>query len=72
MTIVPQPTGGTDPKHFRIPANDPNYESSFEGTFLADAELVWMMPHMHLRGKDMKYTLTYPDGRSEIVLNVPR
>ena len=34
--------------------------------------LVWFMPHMHLRGKDMTYRLTYPDGRSEIVLSVPR
>jgi hypothetical protein len=72
VTVVPQPTNGTDPKHFRIPANDPNYESSFEGTFMTDAQLVWMMPHMHLRGKDMKYTLIYPDGRNEVVLNVPR
>ena len=30
-----------------------------------------MMPHMHVRGKDMTYTLDYPDGRKEIVLNVP-
>ena len=43
-----------------------------EGTFNVDAELVWMMPHMHVRGKDMTYRLTYPDGRSEIVLRVPR
>jgi hypothetical protein len=27
---------------------------------------------MHLRGKDMTYTATYPDGRSEIVLRVPK
>ena len=31
-----------------------------------------MHPHMHLRGKDMTYTATYPDGRSEIVLRVPK
>jgi hypothetical protein len=30
-----------------------------------------MMPHMHVRGKDMTYTLIYPDGRREIVLSVP-
>jgi hypothetical protein len=30
-----------------------------------------MMPHMHFRGKDMTYTLEYPDGRKEIVLSVP-
>jgi hypothetical protein len=27
---------------------------------------------MHLRGKDMTYTAVYPDGRSEILLRVPR
>jgi hypothetical protein len=26
---------------------------------------------MHLRGKDMKMTATYPDGRAETLLNVP-
>jgi hypothetical protein len=30
------------------------------------------MPHMHLRGKDMTYRLTYPGGLSEIVLSVPK
>jgi hypothetical protein len=40
-------------------------------TFNQDVELVFMMPHMHFRGKDMTYTLEYPDGRKEIVLNVP-
>ena len=31
-----------------------------------------MLPHMHARGKDMTYTLEYPDGRKEVVLNVSR
>jgi hypothetical protein len=33
--------------------------------------MAFMQPHMHLRGKDMTYTLVYPDGRKEVVLNVP-
>src|SRR6185295_10684271 len=28
-------------------------------------------PHMHFRGKDMTYRLTYPDGRTEVALHVP-
>ena len=36
-----------------------------------DVELVQMMPHMHLRGKDMTYKVIFPDGREQIVLNVP-
>ena len=31
-----------------------------------------MMPHMHVRGKDMTYHLVYPDGRDEVVLSVPK
>ena len=29
-------------------------------------------PHMHLRGKDMRFTLVWPDGREELLLDVPR
>ena len=38
----------------------------------ADVDLVEMMPHMHVRGKDMTYHLVYPDGRDEVVLSVPK
>jgi hypothetical protein len=34
--------------------------------------LYGLTPHLHFRGKSMKYTLTLPDGREEILLNVPR
>ena len=62
----------TDYTHFAIPPNDPNYEPEpAEYTFLVDAELHWMSPHMHLRGKDMKYKLVFPDGKEQVVLNVP-
>src|SRR5262245_37872597 len=58
--------------NFAIPPNAANYETPpAEFTFLADAELHWMSPHMHLRGKDMTYKLVFPDGREQIVLNVP-
>ena len=62
----------TDPRVFAIPPNDPNWQSPpAEVTFTQDCELVYMMPHMHVRGKDMTYTLIYPDGRKEVVLSVP-
>ncbi len=65
-------TAPTDAKHFAIPPNDPNWQSPpAEATFLMDAELVYMMPHMHFRGKDMTYTLEYPDGTRQIILSVP-
>jgi hypothetical protein len=55
-----------------IPPNDPNYESQATYVFKEDVTLLDMTPHMHLRGKAFKYVLTYPDGRSEELLNVPK
>ena len=64
---------GTDPNNFAIPPNASNFETEpAEFTFLVDAELHWMSQHIHLRGKDMKYKLVFPDGREQVVLNVPR
>jgi hypothetical protein len=40
--------------------------------FTQDVELVWMFPHMHVRGKEMTYRLIYPDGKTETILSVPR
>ncbi len=39
--------------------------------FVRDVELLSLMPHMHLRGKDFQYKAHYPDGKTEILLNVP-
>jgi hypothetical protein len=62
-----------DADSFAIPPNDPNWESpNAEATFRMDADLVWMSPHMHVRGKDMTYTLVHPGGRTETILSVPR
>jgi hypothetical protein len=55
-----------------IPPGAANHEIAAEGTFTEDVNVWSMHPHMHLRGKDMTYTATYPDGRSEIVLRVPK
>jgi hypothetical protein len=66
-------TAPQDPKLFAISPNDPNWKSPPAlATFMQDVELVFMLPHMHARGKDMTYTLEYPDGRKEAILRVPR
>ena len=57
---------------FAIPPFDPNYEVTSETTLWADSQLVWLMPHMHLRGKDFRYKAVYPTGESQILLNVPK
>jgi len=34
---------------------------------------VWgLFPHTHLRGKRWEYRLVQPDGRSEVILSVPK
>ena len=57
---------------FTIPANAQNHEVRAYFEFDEDAEIVSLMPHMHLRGKDFVYRATYPDGKSEVLLSVPR
>jgi hypothetical protein len=57
---------------FLIPPNDGNYEVKSSYTLTRDVVLDSLTPHMHLRGKDFRYTVVYPDGREEVLLNVPR
>jgi hypothetical protein len=57
---------------FAIPPGAANHEIQAEATFTEDVNVWSMHPHMHLRGKDMTYTAIYPDGRSEIILRVPK
>jgi len=62
-----------DAKSFAIPANDSNWQSPpAEAEFLADAELVNLFPHMHVRGKEMTYQLIFPNGERQTILSVPR
>jgi hypothetical protein len=58
--------------YFKIPAGADNHEVSACYTFGRDAEIHTFLPHMHVRGKDMKYELLYGDGRRETILSVPR
>jgi hypothetical protein len=55
-----------------IPPGKKDYEATSLTTFTKDAELVSFFPHMHLRGKDFRYKVIYPDGKSEILLSVPK
>jgi hypothetical protein len=65
-------TGNAANARFAIPPGDPNYEVKSSKTFDEDVLITSFMPHMHVRGKDFIYTAVYPDGRSEILLNVPK
>ena len=56
---------------FMIPAGDGNHEVSECHTFQKDMYVTSLTPHMHLRGKSMRFEVTYPDGRKETLLDVP-
>jgi hypothetical protein len=57
---------------FAIPPNEGNFLAPpMDITFLKDVEIVRLRPHAHVRGKSAQYKVIYPDGREEIVLNVP-
>jgi hypothetical protein len=63
----------TVPNHFfKIPPGAANHRVTAAYTFDRDVQLIDYMPHMHLRGKDMKYEVVYPDGRRETLLWVPK
>jgi hypothetical protein len=56
---------------FAIPPGDPNYRVDSKITLQDDSTLIDMLPHMHFRGKDFEYRITYPTGEKETILAVP-
>lgn len=63
--------GGIFNTQFAIPAHAKNHEVVSEKPFSEDIELLSLMPHMHLRGKDFKYIALLPSGDEEVLLNIP-
>jgi hypothetical protein len=57
------PTGA----NLAIPPRDSNAEIVSEMTTNVDAKLVYVQPHMHLRGKDYELRVILPSGKSETV-----
>ena len=56
---------------FKIPANADKHKVTAEWTAWRNTTLYTLMPHMHYRGAAMEYKVTYPDGKTETLLNVP-
>ncbi len=56
---------------FLIPPGDPNHQVEVHGTVPNDCELLSFFPHMHLRGKSFEYTARAPNGKREVLLNIP-
>jgi peroxiredoxin len=55
-----------------IPAGEPDHVINAKQTLGNDILLTGMMPHTHVRGKSFRYEVDYPDGRHEVLLDVPR
>ena len=57
-----------------IPAGAREYEreASFTPSTTRDVMLYELNPHMHYRGKRMRFEALYPNGTSEVLLNVPQ
>lgn len=57
---------------FTIPPHASNHHVDAHYDFQQDCLMLGMFPHMHLRGKSFRYTAKYPDGRTEILLDIPQ
>lgn len=55
-----------------IPAMAADHEEKAAWQFKRNVEIVSYMPHMHVRGKAFQYAMVYPDGKREVLLDVPR
>ena len=54
-----------------VPAGNPRVEHRTEWTAPQDITLRALVPHMHKLGTDMTVSVTYPDGREEVLLERP-
>jgi hypothetical protein len=58
---------GPTAANLAIPPRDGNAEIVSEMTMNVDMKLVYVQPHMHLRGKDYELRLVHPTGETETV-----
>ena len=54
-----------------IPAHAEDFKVTGIWPVTDDMTIYGVWPHMHFRGKDMTYLISYPDGTEETMLNVP-
>ena len=62
---------GISSRGWEIPPHHNFWEVGAAQTFERDTAIINMMPHMHFRGRAAKYVAFYPDGSSEVLLDVP-
>ncbi len=54
-----------------IPAFSKDHEMEVVTFIKNESDLYSLMPHMHFRGKRMRFVAEYPDGSEELLLSVP-
>ena len=64
----PFATTATSP---RIPPHADDFKVTGIWPIVDDVTIYGVWPHMHFRGKDMTYIISYPDGTEETMLSVP-
>jgi hypothetical protein len=55
-----------------IPAGAPDYVSRASMTLAQPVRLLSVQPHMHRRGKAMEVRAVYPNGRTRLLVSVPK
>jgi hypothetical protein len=55
-----------------IPPGARNHRVTAEQEITEDIRLLSLSPHMHLRGKSFRFEAVLPDGRHQLLLDVPR
>ena len=58
--------------NFTLPAGASDVKIDAEMTVNQDLTIWSMLPHTHVRGRQWHLEATYPDGRTETILDVPR
>lgn len=65
-------TKGISNVFFEIPPGAEKHEVKAVTTLKRKMRLLSLMPHMHVRGTAYRYIAEYPDGREEVLLDIPR
>jgi hypothetical protein len=62
---------GASSTDFRLPAGRADIEVKASWFVPVDVEALAVSPHMHLLGRDIRMTATYPNGRSRDLIHIP-
>jgi hypothetical protein len=58
--------------NFEIPPGAPNHKVESTMTIAKDSTIYSYTPHMHYRGKDMDFFLTFPGEEEELMCSIPK